>query len=153
MRRRMRTYNEVIFPCTPQEAYLHAVHVERWPIVLPHYRWVRFIGPGLVEMAARRDFGRFGWPVWWVSRMTCDNKTRTVRYTHVDGVTRGMEVVWQVDPAPQGSRVTIRHDWEDGPRFAGPAGRALARHIIGPVFVHYVADQTLTHLCAQAKGG
>ena len=39
-----------------------AAEVERWPALLPHYRYVRFIerrsdGGGIVDMSANRPFG------------------------------------------------------------------------------------------------
>ena len=149
----MRTENETWFPCPADEAYSLAADVERWPQWLPHYRFVRFRAPDLVEMAARRDFGPLGWPVWWVSRMRCEAATRRIRYTHVDGVTRGMEVVWELDPFCGGTMVRIIHDWDGGPRFCGPAATVVGRRIVGPLFVHYVAAQTLYHLRQQARKG
>lgn len=151
----MRTVNVEWFSCRPPEAFRLASRVDRWPQLLPHYRLVRFLegGPenGLVEMTARRDFGRMGWPIWWVSRMTADPEELTVRYTHVDGVTRGMEVIWQIAPSYHGSRVTIRHDWDGGPRFCGPAAPLVARRLVGPLFIHHVAGQTLHHLARSTK--
>jgi ribosome-associated toxin RatA of RatAB toxin-antitoxin module len=150
----MTTVNVAWFPCRPPDAFRLASQVDRWPSLLPHYRWVRFRSgtpeDGLVEMAARRDFGRLSWPVWWVSRMRADPETLTVRYTHVAGVTRGMEVTWQIAPSYHGSRVIIRHEWNEGPRIAGPAAPAVARALVGPVFVHHVAEQTLHHLALHA---
>lgn len=152
----LQTFNEEVFPCSPQVAFAHACQVDRWPQVLPHYRWVRFHqgGPqegGLVEMAARREFGRLGWPVWWLSRMWVDPERLTVRYAHIDGVTRGMQVLWQIEPAGTSSRVSIIHQWEEGPSFAGPAAPWIGRQVIGPVFVHFVASQTLHHLAQHVQ--
>lgn len=154
----MRTWNEAWFPCPPAKAFRHACRVDRWPALLPHYRWVRFHrgGPeagGLVEMAAWRQFGRLRWPIWWVSEMGCDPGEGTVRYTHVAGVTRGMEVCWRIEPSGSGSRVTILHEWDGGPSFCGPAAPAVARQIVGPVFVHHVAAQTLMYLAQGAGKG
>ncbi|HYF96111.1 MAG TPA: SRPBCC family protein [Symbiobacteriaceae bacterium] len=151
----MRTRNVAWFPCHPQIAFSLAARIDRWPDLLPHYRWVRFHegGPeagGLVEMAARREFGRLAWPVWWVSRMTVDPVRRTVRYTHVAGVTRGMEVLWELEPLDQGARVSIIHEWAEGPRFCGPAAQLVGRRIIGPVFVESIAARTLHHLAQHA---
>jgi aromatase len=152
----MRTENAAWFGCPPATAWRLACRVDRWPEILPHYRWVRFHqgGPeegGIVEMAARREFGRLGWPVWWVSRMALDHERRTVRYTHIDGLTRGMEVVWTVAPSYNGARVVVTHDWEGGPRFCGPAARPVARRVIGPLFIAHVAGQTLHHLAVEAR--
>ncbi|HWI61597.1 MAG TPA: SRPBCC family protein [Symbiobacteriaceae bacterium] len=141
----MKTLNVAWFPCHPHHAFELAVRIERWPELLPHYRWVRFHeggseNGGLVEMAARRDFGHFAWPVWWVSRMTPDPARRTIRYTHVKGVTKGMEVLWALEPAGSGTRVAITHEWAGGPR------------LIGTLFVEAIADRTLRHLAQHAEG-
>lgn len=152
----MQTINEYWFPCRPPTAFRLAHQVDLWPELLPHYRWVRFHegsprDGGLVEMAARRDFGRMAWPLWWVSRMMVDHVERSIRYTHVDGITRGMEVEWVIRPLYSGSRVTIRHEWDGGPRYCGPTAPWIGRWIVGPVFVHHVAAQTLAHLAERAR--
>lgn len=154
----MRTFNERFFACPPREAFGYARRVDRWPHLLPHYRWVRFHegGPeegGVVEMAARRDFGRLGWPVWWSSRMWVDHERLAVRYRHVAGITTGMDVLWKIEPAGLGSRVSIIHQWADGPRFAGPLAPAVGRSVIGPLFVHVIAERTLAHLAEHAVRG
>ena len=51
-----------------------AAEVERWPALLPHYRYVRFVerrsdGGGIVEMSANRPFGVVRWPTWWSREM------------------------------------------------------------------------------------
>jgi ribosome-associated toxin RatA of RatAB toxin-antitoxin module len=134
------TLNEAWFPCDLGQAFELACRVDRWPQLLPHYRWVRFHrgspdAGGIVEMAARRDFGALPWPVWWVSEMRPDPVRAEIRYTHIKGITRGMEVVWQLKAADGGTHVAITHEW-----------RAAGGRIIGPLFVAYVADQTLKHL-------
>jgi ribosome-associated toxin RatA of RatAB toxin-antitoxin module len=126
-----------------------AADVERWPEHLSHYRWVRFnarrADGGVVEMAAVRPFGPLSWPVWWESEMWVDVERREVRYRHVRGVTRGMDVVWSVVPrGPNETEVTIVHTWE-GPSW--PLIRVPAADwVIGPVFVHGIASRTLAGL-------
>lgn len=154
----MRTVNERFFTCPPAQAFAYAVRVDRWPDLLPHYRWVRFHqgGPeqgGLVEMAARRAFGSLSWPVWWQSQMWVDRERRQVRYRHTAGVTTGMEVLWQIEPMGSGSGVTILHEWEEGPRFAGPLAPSVGRGVVGPLFIHFIADRTLEHLAHHAAQG
>ena len=89
-----------------ERAFQVASDVERWPEILSHYRWVRFLDRhqrgGTVEMAAWRPFGRFRYPTWWVSEMTLDRAAREIRYRHVRGTTTGMDVVWRI---VQGDRV------------------------------------------------
>src|SRR5690606_24786072 len=128
-----------------------AADVERWPEALPHYRWVRFqrnedFGTGRVEMAARRDFGPVVYPVWWVSEMTIDRQRPAVLYRHVGGITAGMDVIWSFEAVDDArTRVTIGHEWEEGPAWPLPAflRRWIGSAIIGPVFIHHVASRTL----------
>jgi len=130
-----------------------ASEIERWPQILSHYRWVRFLerrnGGGTVEMAAWRPFGVFRYPTWWVSEMTVDRRAREIRYRHVRGITRRMDVVWRLVDAPGGVDVTIVHEW------TGPAwpliGPLAARLVIGPVFIHGIASRTLAGIKQEAE--
>jgi len=168
--------------CTVDERIVHAPfacifdlarQVEDWPRHLAHYRFVRFHsrtadGGGTVEMAANRPFGPLRWPTWWMSEMqVCEpvaprDGARApwgrVRYRHIAGITRGMEVEWSFAPADEtlaplpsspATRVRIVHLW-DGP--AWPLiGGMTAKAVIGPVFVHGIASRTLAGLAAVAE--
>jgi ribosome-associated toxin RatA of RatAB toxin-antitoxin module len=144
----MITQNEVRIDAAPQRCFRVAADVERWPDFLKHYRWVRFLrrdafGKGLVEMAANRMFGPLGYPVWWVSEMDADERVPVVRYRHVQGITRGMDVEWRFHADGAGTRVEIVHDWPAGPRWPLGIGAVAAGRVIGPVFIHHVAGMTL----------
>jgi len=146
----MRTVDRIAINAPVARVFQAAAAVERWPDILPHYRWVRFVERdarglgGLVEMAAWRPFGPVRYPAWWMSQMTVDPVAHEVRYRHVRGITRGMDVVWRLEPdGPDEGRVnvTIVHQW------SGPAwplvGWFAADFVIGPVFVHGIASRTL----------
>lgn len=136
-------------------AFACAREVERWPEWLPHYRWVRFLerraDGGVVEMAAWRPFGPARWPTWWVSEMTIDPATPAVRYRHVRGITRHMDVEWSFAPAGAGTVVTITHRW-NGPPWP-LLRRAAADVVIGPLFVHAIAERTLAGIARVAERG
>jgi ribosome-associated toxin RatA of RatAB toxin-antitoxin module len=135
-----------------ERVFAVAADVERWPSFLSHYRWVRVLERGergaVVEMAAWRPFGLLRYPTWWVSQMEVV-PARTVRYRHVQGITRGMEVEWQFHQEAEGVAVTIVHQW------AGPdwpvIGRLAADWVIGPVFIHGIASRTLAGVKAKAE--
>lgn len=151
----MITIDERLIEAEPDTAFRCAADVERWPEILPHYRWVRFLerggfGEGVVEMSAWRDFGGpLRYPTWWVSRMTCDESSRRVWYKHVQGITAGMDVVWQLDPESGGTRARIVHEWE-GPRWP-LIGRLAANLVIGPRFISHIAGRTLAGVAAAAE--
>ena len=98
----MRTVDQMVIGAPLGRVFQVAAGVERWPAMLPHYRWVRFLdrrdGGGTVEMAAWRPFGPLRYPVWWVSEMTVDRTVCEIRYRHVRGITAGMSVVWRLAP-------------------------------------------------------
>ena len=141
----MRTVDQTLIAGSLQDVFARASDVERWPDILPHYRWVRMLerrpGGGIVEMAAWRPFGPLNWPTWWVSEMWVEPKRHVVRYRHIRGITTGMEVVWTVRPGVHGVEATIVHEWH-GPSWP-VIRRPAADWVIGPVFVHGIASRTL----------
>ena len=149
----MVTVDEVVIRAPVERVLNVAADVERWPEILAHYRWVRFLerrnGGGTVEMAAWRPFGLFRYPTSWVSEMTVDRRAREIRYRHVRGITTGMDVVWRLVEQPAGVEVTIVHEW------TGPAwpviGPLAARLVIGPVFIHGIASRTLAGIKREAE--
>jgi ribosome-associated toxin RatA of RatAB toxin-antitoxin module len=151
----VKTVDEQIARAPADLCWQVAADVERWPEILPHYRWVRFVrkdgfASGVVEMAAFRDFGPARWPTWWMSEMRCDAERRTVRYRHVDGITRGMDVVWEVCPlADDLSHLRIVHTWT-GPDWP-LIGEIAANAVIGPHFVSAIAGRTLAGVAREAE--
>ncbi len=120
-----------------------AADIERWPEILPHYRWVTLLEGGgdrkVVEMAARRD----RLPVKWraVQEIHRDGPTPVISYRHIAGVVKGMVVDWTFDPLPDRVVVRIRHD------FSPPwplIGGFLADRVISPQFIGNIAGKTLT---------
>lgn len=151
----MITVDEHLSPADPRACFRIAADVERWPDILPHYRWVRFherdgVGGGRVEMAAWRDFaGPLRYPTWWMSDMRVDAAAPAVHYRHVAGVTRGMDVVWEFHPREGGTHIRLVHEW-DGPPWP-LIGRFAADHVIGPHFVSAIARRTLAGVAAEAE--
>jgi ribosome-associated toxin RatA of RatAB toxin-antitoxin module len=148
----MNTSNSIWMRAPIPVIYRLAAEVERWPELLPHYRWVTLLerkdNRKLVEMAARRDFI----PVKWRAVQNLDPDTPEIRFRHVWGVTRGMEVVWRFVPRDGGTLVTIDHALD----LRWPlVGHLVAERIIGPFFVTAIAGKTLRRIkqLAEAEAG
>jgi len=150
----MQTVDRIHIRAPLERVFEAAAAVERWPAILPHYRWVRRLEGNLVEMAAWRPFGVLRYPTWWVSEMTQDAAAGEIRYRHVRGITRGMEVVWRLVEVGGGSEggvdVEIVHTWA-GPRWP-LIGRLAADLVIGPVFIHGIASRTLAGIKRAVEG-
>lgn len=158
--RRMRTLDERLVRAPLATIFRLAAEVERWPQHLRHYRYVRFEtrdgrGGGTVAMSANRPFGPVDWPTWWTSHMavaTPDSGMSDgpwIRFHHVRGITKGMDVEWSFRPTADGTHVRIVHVW-NGPPWPLIGGIA-AQRVIGPVFIHGIASRTLAGLAAAAE--
>ena len=153
----MHAENHIFVRADAEDVYRLAAAVERWPEILPHYRWVRLLRDDgrrrLVEMAARRD--RI--PVRWRAEQELFPEEPRITFRHVGGVTRGMEVEWLFSPGENGVRVAILHDL----RLRWPlVGGVVADLIIGPLFIENIAGKTLHRIkelaetpCSAQDGG
>lgn len=161
--RRMETVDEQLVRAPVGPLFELVSKVQDWPSHLPHYRYVRFReqrsdGGGLVAMSAVRPFHlietskgplRINWPTWWLSEMAVNTEKPAIRFRHVGGITKGMDVEWTFAPAAGGTHVRIVHLW-DGPGIP-VLGSWAAMYVIGPVFVHGIASRTLAGLAAVAE--
>ena len=125
---------------SPDLVFALARDVERWERLLPHYVRSRATerrddGVLVVDFVARRPLvGLLGLalPVVWRSRTWSEPATRRLRFVHVAGATRGMDVTWRIEPTPAGARVSIDHDFRPRlPGFAAFVDRWFTRPIAG----------------------
>jgi ribosome-associated toxin RatA of RatAB toxin-antitoxin module len=154
--RKMITLDERVVAAPVARIFELARDVDRWATHLPHYHFVKFRhrardGGGLVEMSADRPFGPVGWKTWWLSEMSVDERAPAVRFRHVGGITTGMDVEWSFQRVDAGTRVRILHVW-NGPSWP-LIGTVAAVAVIGPVFVHGIAQRTLAGLAKVAEAG
>lgn len=143
----MESTTEIVIAAGPDAVFALAAAVEDWPRILPHYRYVRRLageGPRrTLEMAAWRDI----YPVRWRAMVEPSADRRALRFTHVSGPVRGMEVEWRLTPVPGGTRVVIRHHHEP----AGLRRRLFAKYIAGPLFIENIATKTLRCMKDEAE--
>ena len=158
--RPMETVDEQLVRSPLNTIFELAKNVEAWPEHLSHYRFVRFRerrgdGGGIVEMSANRPFAvpllrrPVKWPTWWLSEMMVNSQTPSVRFRHIGGITKGMDVEWSFSTTPGGTHVRILHVW-DGPPIP-LVGIWAAVYVIGPIFIHGIASRTLAGLAVVAE--
>ena len=151
----MQTENTVEMAGDLDHIVALAADIERWPEILPHYRWVTLLDGGgdhkVVEMAARRG----PIPVKWRANQDIerDGATPVIRYHHIWGVTKGMDVAWTFAPGAGSVKVRIDHDYTPSWPVIGPiVGRPIADGIIGPQFVGAIAGKTLATIKEIVEG-
>jgi ribosome-associated toxin RatA of RatAB toxin-antitoxin module len=130
----------------PPAAVFAIVHdVTHGADLLPHYVRSRLVerhddGSVTADFVARRVLVPvlgLGLPVTWRSRVWADGSAPSLRFRHVAGATRGMDVVWRIEPratgdASDGCRVTIEHEFRPRiPGFARFVDRWFTRSIAG----------------------
>jgi ribosome-associated toxin RatA of RatAB toxin-antitoxin module len=127
--------------------------VERWPALLPHYRDVRVEArdaePGgavTARMLAIRSIVPllgYGIPIAWRARTWAEEASLRLRFVHLGGATKGMDVTWRIEATPAGCRVSIDHAFD--PRMPGFAA------IVNGLFVRPIATRTLASFKAIAE--
>jgi len=144
------TRNAVDIAAPAAAVYALGAATERWPELLPHYRYVRVLerrdDVRVVAMGARHGV----FPLSWVAEQTNDPRTPHIAFRHLRGWTRGMDVEWIFEPIAGGTRVTIEHRLA----FAFPiAAGWLGRHVVSDYFVRGVAARTLARMKMLAEAG
>ena len=144
----MESTTEIVIAADPDTVFKLAAAVEDWPRILPHYRWVRRLvdaGPRrIVEMAAWRDI----YPVRWTAVVEPLADERKLRFTHVGGPVRGMEVEWRITPIPGGTHVAIWHHLTPKSLLR----RLFVEHVAHRLFIQNIAGKTLRCMKREAEG-
>src|SRR6059058_641164 len=143
----MHKSNSILMRASKRLIFETAADLERWPKILPHYRYIRFLersrDRNIVVMAARRS----GIPISWTSEQIIDRSKLEIHFHHLKAWTKGMHVVWTFSDGPQGVLVTISHDL----RFRIPALSPIVDPIIGDFFIHNIASKTLRCMKAHVE--
>src|ERR671922_2657466 len=140
--RAMHTENGIEIRGDIKRIFQVAAQVDKWPEILPHYRWVRVVQRRkrrtTVEMAARR--GRI--PVSWTAVQEVFPYER-ITYRHIKGFTAGMDVTWSFTPGQGRVQIVITHNFS----LSWPVvGGFVSKYIVGQLFVKPIAARTLRHI-------
>ena len=125
---------------------------------MPHYRYVKLLrqrgNRKWVRMSAWRDFV----PVTWTAIETVERGTEempgTLRFLHIRGLVRGMDVQWTFQPRPERGDVvvSIHHQLDNPPFPVKLLGSRLIEAIVGRGFIGYIAGKTLARIKKLAEG-
>jgi len=144
----VRSEASIWIAAPPERVFPLVADLSRWPERLPHYRYVRVLARENGTVRAAMSARRGPIPVFWEALQTADPRRREIRFRHVRGVTRGMEVLWTLTPERGGTLARIVHDLE----LRWPLiGRFLAERIVGPQFIDPIAGKTLRRFKALAE--
>ena len=139
----MHTESTILIRAPLAKVFEMTSDLSRWPALLPHYRWVRWIsgGPdsGVVAMAALRDWLPISWTSEFHRNSLNETSGPTIHFRHLTAFTQGMEVRWIYEPTGEGVRVTIEHDLH----FRWPLLAPVADPMIGDFMIGWVAPLTL----------
>lgn len=152
----MRTEISIDVAAPPRTVFDLVRDITRWPALLPHYRKVTIHSHRgervTATMAAVRPLGRSGLPVGWRSEQWSDDtdpEDLRLRFVHVRGATRGMDVTWHIRPTDAGCRVTIEHNFV---RRLPLLGDELFPRVVERLFVRPIATKTLATFKRLAEG-
>ena len=134
---------------SPRELFALVSDLDRWEQNLPHYRYVKVLRRTHETTHAAMSARRGAIPVFWEAIQTVDHEAQTIRFRHVRGITRGMEVLWSFTPEGNGTVARVDHDLE----LRVPLGRWLAERIIAHEFIEPIVKKTLGCFRAIAERG
>jgi hypothetical protein len=78
--------------------------------------------------------------VKWRARQELFREGRRIRFHHIGGITKGMEVEWRIEPKADCVAVSIHHELRYPIPILGPF---FAEYVVGRVFVQNIAGKTL----------
>lgn len=138
----MQSTNEIVIARDTATIFKLGAEIEHWPELLPHYRAVTILRQEghrcIAKMAASRD----GIPVSWTCYQERDADTPRIRFRHIGGFTKGMQVAWTFDERDGLTTVRIHHEFDKGwwPPFFDSF---VSERIVGHFFVSNIANKTL----------
>lgn len=145
-----QSLNEIRIRGSAEEIMRLAFDLPRWPEFVPHYRWVRVLESEGDRQTVEMACWRTGIPLRWRSHLWVRPEERRMRFLHIAGPARGMDVEWLLEEQGPETRVTIRHDLT----LKVPVVRsALGRWVVSEVFVSAVAGRTLACLKQAVESG
>ncbi len=154
----MKSSNEIVIHAPYELIFSLGANVEEWVRILPHYRYVKVLrregNRKWVRMSAWRDFV----PITWTAVESVERGTEqmpgTIRFKHIKGLVRGMDVQWTFQVRPESGDVVVGiYHQLDKPTFpVRLLGPRLIDAVVGRGFIGYIAGKTLKRIKMLAEG-
>ncbi len=135
----LHTANTIQIRAPREKIFAIVSDLARWPLILPHYRSIEFLGKDRERAIVRMTCVLRGLPISWVASYQADWRSLEMRFEHLRGWTKGMQVKWALVPAREGCRAEIVH----GLQFRVPLLARIVEPVIGRLFVDSIAGRTL----------
>lgn len=136
----MHTRHVAVIGASPDTVFPIAADVERWPSLHHAYRWCRVLERGSDRLVFEMAGLIRGWPARWTAVQERSPAAGRLTFRHIKGITSGMRVNWSLQPHQAGTTVSLEHDlvmpWP-------LVGGTITDWIVGPVFIDWIARQTL----------
>lgn len=139
--------NEITINSDPVTVSQFVARVERWAEILPHYRYVSRVDSIGADQRYVMSAWRDSIPVRWEALVSWEPEVPRLRFRHLAGFTRGMNVEWTFVPLPGKGEtlVTILHDMSDIRGFR----RMAIDRFVAAFFIDFIANRTLA--CMKAR--
>jgi ribosome-associated toxin RatA of RatAB toxin-antitoxin module len=144
----MHLYHRVHVDAPYETVFALARDVEGWTRLLRDYRWCRVIERTGSKMVFAMGGWIRGWPGRWTAVQDAMPDQRRLRFRHIRGITKGMDVEWRFEPAGSSVHVELVHDLTMGWPLIG---RWVGDWIVGPIFVDHITQRTLRAVKAEAE--
>lgn len=145
----MRCENHITIPGHLEDVLAVATPVERWALLLPDYRWVRFHGPSAEGTVLQFTARRGPLPLRWTAEQVVVPDEGRIIYRHLRGLTNGLCSEWRLVQAGPAVEVTVSHSWRpELPVIGEPLARLLCALLVLPI-----TAATLAGLAEQVRTG
>lgn len=139
----MHTVHEATIRAAPEQIWDVVAAVERWPVLDRAYRWCRILERSPKRIVFEMAGLIRGFPARWTATLERFPDQHRILFSHIRGLTTGMQVEWTLTPSAEGVHVVLTHDlylrWP-------VIGRLASDLVIGPLFIDWIATRTLRQI-------
>lgn len=146
----MHTVHKATIRAAPERVLEIVAAVEDWPTLDRAYRWCRILERSPQKIVFEMAGLIRGFPARWTAIQERFPNQHRILFSHIGGLTTGMQVDWTLTPQAEGVHAVLTHDlvlrWP-------MIGRLASDLVIGPLFIDWIATRTMHHVKRVAEKG